>query len=34
LPGMSLRYATMAALATAAAAQLLPSTAASQQVVR
>src|ERR1700733_5999907 len=31
LPGMSLRYATMAALATAAAAQLLPSTAASQQ---
>src|SRR5580700_950008 len=31
LPGMSLRYATMAALATAAAAQLLPSTAAGQQ---
>jgi uncharacterized protein (TIGR02001 family) len=31
LPGTSSRYATMAALATAAAAQLLPSTAAGQQ---
>ena len=31
LPGLSPRYATMAALATAAAGQLLPSTAAGQQ---